>query len=352
MGSNNFNKSSNNSSLLSYKSEFTCAFALIVSFTVMTYIIGNLNEIPNKLCTYASNIANVQIFPAKNKNSAEVILSGCIKNGDELDTKPETYELRKGVSIALPFFSMISILLFVLISYCIISKLNGVDDEGFTSNLKDFLGQNKFTELLSNFIWYICNYNRVPIVSWKSLINLVLITLFIVPFILLGIVQNTNNKLNNKLDYDLINMCCTITIFIVFTLYIGMKLRSDSITIYFILFISGLLCVILCFMSINKIIDLKTPPGNLSCVSKENVSKDGDMLYIKNDCIFKDDKDPYNNGRVIFNIMSRIILALCSIFILEFLVAQKLSDEKEKLGIRLLNLVITIIYVVFIILYH
>ena len=129
-----------------------------------------------------------------------------------------------------------------------------------------------------------------------------------------------------------------------------MKLKSDSSIIYIILIISVLLCLILCIMSINKIIDLKS--GNLTCFSKENVSKDGDTLIIENNCIFKDDQDPYNNGRVVYNIISRVLIVLGSIYILEFLVAQKLSNEKEKLGVRLLNLALTIIYVVFIILYH
>ena len=371
------NKSRNNSSLYSFKSEIKCLILLVIIFILMTYLEVNLNQIPNKLCTYGiyptttttksnniesftnnsnptttksndkknnSNITNVssgnvQFNIEQNGNSAEVILTGCIQNPNEIEPNPDKYELRKGVSIASPIFSTINIILIILISYCLYCKANNDD---FYTNLKDFLGQNVFTKYLSIFIEYILNFRFSPI--YLITISIV-IALMIVPFIFIGIVQN---QLNNKWDDDLVSVSTIITLFIIFTIYILIKFKKTKT--YFILITICILFIILCSMTMRKIIDLKT--GNISCFSKENVSKDDDILYIENDCIFKDDKDPYNNGRIVMSIMSRITILFSSMFILEFLVAQKLSNSKSKIGIRIINLIMTIIYVVFIILYR
>tara|TARA_Y100000816_G_scaffold292571_1_gene288721 strand:- start:4176 stop:5231 length:1056 start_codon:yes stop_codon:yes gene_type:complete len=351
MSIKNVNKSSNNSSLLSYKSEYVCLFALIISFVIMTIIIGNLKEIPNKLCKYDSSSDNIIITPEQNKNSAEVILTGCLKNGSEIDQDETTRTKRNNVSILLPIFSTISALFFLLIifGYYQISQDDVSSNSEFYGKLKNILGQNTIVEYLSSAIYWLCDFSNRDIVDY--IVHLIVLIIIISPFILLGIVQNELEKNKKKgWDYDLMQLSFNITIFIIFAIYIGMKLKSDSSIIYIILIISVLLCLILCIMSISKIIDLKS--GNLTCFSKENVSKDGDTLFIENNCIFKDDQDPYNNGRVVYNIISRVLIVLGSIYILEFLVAQKLSNEKEKLGVRLLNLALTIIYVVFIILYH
>lgn len=341
------NKSFNNSSLLSFHSEYKCTFALITSFVIMTIIIGNLNEIPNKLCKYDSTGNNIEIFPEPNKNRAEVTLTGCLKNGSELEKDDDKRQKRNTVSILLPIFSTISIVFFILLIYCmyiINGNIKGKEAD-FYSNLKNFLGQNTIVEYLSSIIYWLCDIpERGP---EDIFIYLIVLTILITPLILLGVVQN---QLDNKWDYDLMNMSLTITTFVIITIYIAMKLKSDSMIEYIVLIISAILCLTLCFMSINKIIDLKS--GNISCFSKENVSKDGDTLHIENNCIFKDDKDPYNSGRVIYNIISRVTIALGSVYILEFLVAQKLSNENEKLGLRLINLVLLIVYVIFIILYH